>query len=171
MSRWLAMHPPARETKRPPAQPPPALVRAPDAADTSAAMTDRVRFARSPTGYLHVGGARTALFNWLYARKQGGEFHLRIENTDTTREVAEAVDQIQETLRWLGLDLDGEVTFQLDRMEKAQQVARQLVDEGKAYEDEGAIRFRMPDEGLTAWDDVVLGRIEYPNDKLEDLVL
>src|SRR5437899_1167241 len=134
-------------------------------------MTVRVRFAPSPTGYLHVGGARTALFNWLFARHEGGEFLLRIENTDTSREVAEAVDQIQETLRWLGLDLDGEVTFQLDRMEKAQEVARQLVDEGKAYEDEGAIRFRMPDEGLTAWDDVVLGQIEYPNDKLEDLVL
>jgi glutamyl-tRNA synthetase len=131
----------------------------------------RVRFAPSPTGYLHVGGARTALFNWLFARHEGGEFHLRIENTDTSREVAEAVGQIQETLRWLGLDLDGEVTFQLDRMDKAQEVARRLVDEGKAYEDEGAIRFRMPDEGLTAWDDVVLGRIEYPNDKLEDLVL
>jgi len=131
----------------------------------------RVRFAPSPTGYLHVGGARTALFNWLFARHEGGEFRLRIENTDTSREVAEAVGQIQETLRWLGLDLDGEVTFQLDQMPKAQEVARQLVDEGKAYEDEGAIRFRMPDEGLTAWDDVVLGRIEYPNDKLEDLVL
>jgi glutamyl-tRNA synthetase len=131
----------------------------------------RVRFAPSPTGYLHVGGARTALFNWLFARHEGGEFLLRIEYTDTSREVAEAVDKIQESLRWLGLDLDGEVTFQLDRMEKAQEVARQLVDQGKAYEDEGAIRFRMPDEGLTAWEDVVLGRIEYPNDKLEDLVL
>jgi glutamyl-tRNA synthetase len=134
-------------------------------------LSVRVRFAPSPTGYLHVGGARTALFNWLFARHEGGEFRLRIENTDTSREVAEAVDQIQETLRWLGLDWDGEVTFQLDRMERAQEVARQLVGEGKAYEDEGAIRFRMPDEGLTAWDDVVLGRIEYPNEKLEDLVL
>ncbi|HYA08465.1 MAG TPA: glutamate--tRNA ligase [Gaiellaceae bacterium] len=134
-------------------------------------MSVRVRFAPSPTGYLHVGGARTALFNWLFARHEGGEFRLRIENTDTSREVAEAVGQIQETLRWLGLDLDGDVSFQLDRMEKAQEVARQLVDEGKAYEDEGAIRFRMPDEGLTVWDDVVLGPIEYPNEKLEDLVL
>jgi len=134
-------------------------------------MSVRVRFAPSPTGYLHVGGARTALFNWLFARHEGGEFRLRIENTDTSREVAEAVGQIQETLGWLGLDLDGDVSFQLDRMEKAQEVARQLVDEGKAYEDEGAIRFRMPDEGLTVWDDVVLGPIEYPNEKLEDLVL
>ena len=134
-------------------------------------MPVRVRFAPSPTGYLHVGGARTALFNWLFARHEGGEFHLRIENTDTSREVAEAVGQIQETLRWLGLDLDGEVTFQLDRMERAQEVGRQLVAEGRAYEDEGAIRFRMPNEGVTVWEDVVLGRIEYPNEKLEDLVL
>ena len=124
-------------------------------------MSVRVRFAPSPTGYLHIGGARTALFNWLFARHQGGEFLLRIENTDVGREVAEATDQIQGTLSWLGLDWDGEVTFQLDRMERAQQVARELVAEGKAYEDEGA----------TAWEDVVLGRIEYPNEKLEDVVL
>ncbi len=134
-------------------------------------MSVRARFAPSPTGYLHVGGARTALFNWLFARHEGGEFRLRIENTDVSREVAEAVDQIQGTLAWLGLDWDGEVTFQLDRMEHAQEVARRLVAEGKAYEDEGAIRFRMPDEGTTAWDDVVLGRIEYPSEKLEDIVL
>jgi glutamyl-tRNA synthetase len=131
----------------------------------------RVRFAPSPTGYLHIGGARTALFNWLFARHEGGEFLLRIENTDVSREVAEATDQIQSTLSWLGLNWDGEVTLQLDRMERAQEVARELVAEGKAYEDEGAIRFRMPDEGLTAWEDVVLGRIEYPNEKLEDVVL
>jgi len=131
----------------------------------------RVRFAPSPTGYLHIGGARTALFNWLFARHEGGEFLLRIENTDVGREVAEATDQIQGTLSWLGLGWDGEVTFQLDRMERAQEVARELVAEGKAYEDEGAIRFRMPDGGVTAWEDVVLGRIEYPNEKLEDVVL
>jgi glutamyl-tRNA synthetase len=134
-------------------------------------VSARARFAPSPTGYLHVGGARTALFNWLFARHEGGEFRLRIENTDTSREVAEAVDQIKGTLTWLGLDWDGEVTFQLDRMAHAQEVARQLVEEGKAYEDEGAIRFRMPDEGTTAWDDLVLGRIETPNEKLEDLVI
>jgi glutamyl-tRNA synthetase len=131
----------------------------------------RARFAPSPTGYLHVGGARTALFNWLFAHHEGGEFRLRIENTDVSREVAEAVGQIQGTLSWLGLDWDGEVTFQLDRMEHAQEVARKLVEEGKAYEDEGAIRFRMPDEGTTAWDDVVLGRVEVPSEKLEDVVL
>jgi glutamyl-tRNA synthetase len=131
----------------------------------------RVRFAPSPTGYLHIGGARTALFNWLFARHEGGEFRLRVENTDTSREVAEATEQIQDSLRWLGLDWDGELTFQLDRMEEAQQAARRLLDEGKAYEDEGAIRFRMPDEGVTTWDDLVLGRVEVPNEKLEDVVL
>jgi glutamyl-tRNA synthetase len=130
-----------------------------------------VRFAPSPTGMLHIGGVRTALFNWLFARNQGGEFRLRIENTDTGREVAEATAQIQDSLRWLGLDWDGEVTFQLDRMERSREEAGRLVAEGKAYEDEGAIRFRMPDEGVTAWDDVVLGRVEVPNEQLEDLVL
>jgi glutamyl-tRNA synthetase len=130
----------------------------------------RVRFAPSPTGFLHIGGVHTALFNWLFARHEGGEFRLRIENTDTSREVAEAAEQIQESLRWLGLDWDGPVTFQLDRLERCKEEAQRLVSEGAAYEDEGAIRIRMPDEGTTAWNDLVRGRIEYPNEKLEDLV-
>jgi glutamyl-tRNA synthetase len=130
-----------------------------------------VRIAPSPTGFPHIGLVHTALFNWLFARHEGGEFRLRIENTDTSREVAEATEQIQESLRWLGLDWDGEVTFQLDRMERCKEEAQRLLDEGKAYEDEGAIRVRMPDEGVTAWDDLIRGRIEYPNEKLEDLVL
>src|SRR5438067_6585 len=134
-------------------------------------MAVRVRMAPSPTGLLHIGNVRTALFNWLYARHEGGEFRLRIENTDTSREVAEAVDQIQDSLRWLGLDWDGPHTFQLDRMDDCRRVADDLVAGGKAYEDEGAIRFRMPDDGVTAWDDVVRGRIEYPNEKLEDVVI
>src|SRR3982751_5425826 len=127
--------------------------------------------APSPTGFLHIGNVRTALFNWLFARHEGGEFRLRIENTDTSREVAEATQQIQDSLRWLGLDWDGDVTFQLDRLDDCAEIARRLVDEGKAYEDEGAIRFRMPDEGVTAWDDAVRGRVEFPNDQLEDVVL
>ena len=135
-------------------------------------MSVRVRMAPSPTGLLHIGNVRTALFNWLFARQhEGGEFHLRIENTDTSREVAEATQQIQDSLSWLGLDLDGEVTFQLDRMEQCAEVAQKLLAEDKAYEDEGAIRFRMPDEGTTGWDDVVRGRIEVPNETIEDLVL
>jgi glutamyl-tRNA synthetase len=129
-----------------------------------------VRFAPSPTGFLHIGGVRTALYNWLFARHEGGEFRLRIENTDTGREVAEATEQILESFRWLGLHWDGEVTFQLDRMERCQHEARRLLEEGKAYEDEGAIRIKMPDEGTTAWDDLVRGRIEWANEELDDLV-
>ena len=134
-------------------------------------MAVRVRMAPSPTGALHVGGVRTALFNWLFARHHGGEFLVRIENTDTSREVQGAVEHALDSLAWLGLDWDRPPTFQLDRIEECAALARQLVADGKAYEDEGAIRYRMPDEGVTAWDDVVKGRIEFPNEQLEDLVL
>jgi glutamyl-tRNA synthetase len=127
--------------------------------------------APSPTGALHVGGVRTALFNWLFARHHGGEFLVRIENTDTSREVQGAVEHALDSLAWLGLDWDRPPTFQLDRIDDCAALALQLVAEGKAYEDEGAIRYRMPDEGVTAWDDVVKGRIEFPNEQLEDLVL
>ncbi len=134
-------------------------------------MPVKVRFAPSPTGFLHIGGVRTALFNWLFARHAGGEFHLRIENTDTGREVAEATDQIKESLSWLGLDWDGPVTFQLDQTERCQVEARRLLEEGKAYEDEGAIRIKMPDEGVTGWDDAVRGPVEVANDTIEDLII
>jgi glutamyl-tRNA synthetase len=127
--------------------------------------------APSPTGLLHIGNVRTALFNWLFAQQKGGEFHLRIENTDTSREVAEATQQIQDSLSWLGLHWDGDLTFQLDRQQDCVEVAQRLVAEGKAYEDEGAIRFRMPDEGVTGWNDVVRSRIEVANETIEDLVL
>src|SRR5258708_791300 len=113
-------------------------------------MSVRVRMAPSPTGFLHIGGVRTFLFNWLYARGRGGECLLRIENTDASREVADSVEQIQRSLRWLGIDWDGPVTFQLDAMERCGAVAERLVEDGHAYLDEGAIRFRMPDEGITA---------------------
>lgn len=134
-------------------------------------MSVRVRMAPSPTGFLHIGGVRTFLFNWLYARGRGGECLLRIENTDTSREVEESVAQIERSLRWLGIDWDGETTFQLDRLERAQAEARRLVSEGSAYEDEGAIRIRMPEDGKTGWDDAIKGRIEVSNEELEDLVL
>jgi glutamyl-tRNA synthetase len=127
--------------------------------------------APSPTGFLHIGGVRTFLFNWLFARQQRGECLLRIENTDTSREVAESVEQIQDSLHWLGIDWDGPVTFQLDRMAAARELAETLLAEDKAYEDEGAIRFRMPDEGTVSWDDAVRGRIEFENENLADLVL
>jgi glutamyl-tRNA synthetase len=134
-------------------------------------MSVKVRMAPSPTGFLHIGGVRTFLFNWLFARQQGGECLLRIENTDTSREVAEATDQIQESLRWVGIDWDGDVRFQLDTADRARELAQKLVAEGKAYEDEGAIRFRQPSEGSVWWDDAVRGRIEFQNDKLADLVI
>ncbi len=127
--------------------------------------------APSPTGALHVGGVRTALFNWLFARNRGGEFLIRIENTDTSREVQGAVDHALESLAWLGLDWDRPPTFQLDRVGDCAEAARRFVAEGKAYEDEGAIRFRMPDEGVTGWEDVVKGHIEFPNEQLDDLVI
>ena len=127
--------------------------------------------APSPTGFLHIGGVRTFLFNWLFARGHGGDCLLRIENTDTSREVAESVEQIERSLRWLGIGWDGDTTFQLDVMERAKDEALRLVAEGTAYEDEGAIRFRMPDEGSTGWDDAIKGRIEVPNVELEDVVL
>ena len=127
--------------------------------------------APSPTGLLHIGGVRTFLFNWLYARGRGGECLLRIENTDTSREVEESVEQIERSLRWLGIEWDGETTFQLDVMERAKEEARRLVADGAAYEDEGAIRIRMADEGTTGWDDAIKGRIDVSNAELEDLVL
>jgi glutamyl-tRNA synthetase len=127
--------------------------------------------APSPTGFLHIGGVRTFLFNWLFARQQGGECLLRIENTDTSREVAEAVDQIQASLRWVGIDWDGSVSFQLDTADRARELARELVEKGHAYEDEGAIRFRQPKEGTVSWVDAVRGEIEFRNELLPDLVI
>ncbi len=91
------------------------------------------RFAPSPTGYLHIGGARTALFNWLYARRHGGTFRLRIEDTDRARSTPEAIDAILEGMRWLGLEHDGEVVYQFARAERHRQVAEELLAKGLAY--------------------------------------
>ncbi len=134
-------------------------------------MSVRVRMAPSPTGFLHIGGVRTFLFNWLYARGRGGECLLRIENTDTNREVAESVEQIERSLAWLGIDWDGATRFQLEGAERCRREAARLVTEGKAYEDEGAIRVRMPAAGVIGWDDAVKGRIEFPAAELEDMVI
>src|SRR5712671_5896721 len=97
------------------------------------AMTVVTRFAPSPTGYLHIGGARTALFNWLFAKHNGGKFLLRIEDTDRARSTKEAVDAIIDGLQWLGLDWDGEIVFQSHRLARHAEIARQLLAEGKAY--------------------------------------
>ena len=96
-------------------------------------MSPVMRFAPSPTGYLHIGGARTALFNWLYARHTGGKFLLRIEDTDRERSTEAAVSAIFDGLRWLGLDWDGEPVFQSKRQQRHAEVANQLLAEGKAY--------------------------------------
>ncbi len=136
-------------------------------------MTDsetRVRFAPSPTGYLHVGGARTALFNWLFARKVAGKFLLRIEDTDRTRSSEEHVRVILDGLEWLGLDIDEDIVFQAAGLERHQRLADRLRDEGKAYEEEGAIRFRMPDAEIV-WDDIVYGRISFKGADIKDWVI
>jgi glutamyl-tRNA synthetase len=93
----------------------------------------RTRFAPSPTGYLHIGGARTALFSWAYARKLGGKFILRIEDTDLERSTPESVQAILDSMKWLGLDYDEGPFYQMQRMDRYKEVIAQLLDEGKAY--------------------------------------
>ena len=141
-------------------------------------MTPRLRFAPSPTGYLHVGGARTALFNWLYARRHGGAFILRIEDTDVERSQPEMVTGILDGLRWLGIDWDEgpEIGgphapyFQSQRLERYRAAARQLLDSGQAFEDGGAIRFRVP-PGKTQFTDSVHGPIAFDNEHIESFVI
>ena len=141
-------------------------------------MTPRLRFAPSPTGYLHVGGARTALFNWLYARRHGGAFILRIEDTDVERSQAEMVTGILDGLRWLGIDWDEgpEVGgphapyFQSERLDRYRAAAKQLLDSGQAFEDGGAIRFRVP-PGKTQFTDSVHGPIAFDNEHIESFVI
>ena len=95
-------------------------------------MTVVTRFAPSPTGYLHIGGARTALFNWLFARHHGGKYVLRVEDTDKKRSTQDAIDKIFEGLSWLGLEHDGDVVFQSQNAGRHAEVAAQLLAEGKA---------------------------------------
>ncbi len=128
----------------------------------------RVRFAPSPTGYLHIGGARTALFNWLFARHHSGKFILRIEDTDRTRNTEEAAAAIYEGLRWLGLDWDegphagGDLGpyLQSERTEIYERYLKQLQDGGHIFEDAGALRFRSPREHVLV-DDIVCGKIDF----------
>jgi glutamyl-tRNA synthetase len=156
----------------------------------------RVRFAPSPTGALHIGGARTALYNWLLARGHGAEFVLRIEDTDRERSTPENVEQIFEALRWLGLDWDGDPVFQSQRRERHAEVVEQLIagghayrsnagpDDVKAYKEahgnagfrgsddgEGAVRLRMPDEGATVVRDVIRGESTFEHRLMDDLVI
>ena len=128
----------------------------------------RVRFAPSPTGYLHIGGARTALFNWLYARHSGGAFILRIEDTDKARNTTEATQAIYDGLRWLGLDWDegpqagGEFGpyFQSGREAIYQQYLEKLHTAGRIYEDNGSVRFKFARERITV-EDMICGRVEF----------
>ena len=136
-------------------------------------MSVRVRFAPSPTGYLHIGGARTALFNWLYARHTGGTFILRIEDTDAARNTQEAVEVILNGLRWLGLDWDegpisGDATgpskgdrgpyFQSQRQQNYARRVEALLSHGLAYEQEGAVKFKMQREPVVI-PDLVVGQV------------
>ncbi|MBX3175242.1 MAG: glutamate--tRNA ligase [Gemmatimonadaceae bacterium] len=177
------------------------------------ASPPRLRFAPSPTGYLHVGGARTALFNWLLARKLGGQFLLRVEDTDRARSTEESTRAIFEGMTWLGLDWDEEVVFQGANLARHRADAERLLLEGKAYRcfctaddlaqrraaaeaaggafaydrrcdrilpeeaerraaagEAFTIRFRVRD-GETAWDDLVHGRISFPNKDIDDFII
>ena len=165
------------------------------------------RFAPSPTGFLHIGGARTALFNWLFARHHGGKFLLRIEDTDRARSTKEAIDAILDGMRWLGLDWDGHEYYQSQFWARHAEVAHRLLERGAAYRcwmsqdelaaqrelaqkerkpfrinspwrdrsDEGegpsVIRLKAPQDGETAIDDQVQGRVIVQNSELDDFVL
>src|ERR687894_270140 len=156
----------------------------------------RVRFAPSPTGALHIGGARTALFNWLLARGRGGTMLLRIEDTDRERSTPENVEHIFEALRWLEVDWDEEPIFQHQRADRHAGAVQQLLDSGRAYrstagpeqvaafkaehgnrgfrgsdEGEGAVRLRVPDEGATVVRDVIRGESAFENSLQDDLVI
>jgi len=138
----------------------------------------RLRFAPSPTGYLHVGGARTALFNWLYARRHGGIFVLRIEDTDVVRSSDEMVTGILDGMRWLGLDWDEGPDvggphapyFQSERLDKYRTAAERLLAADRAVKDEGAIRFKVP-PGKTSFTDLVHGPITFDNEHIEPFVI
>jgi len=139
----------------------------------------RVRFAPSPTGYLHIGGARTALYNWLHARHTGGQFLLRIEDTDRERHNEAAVEAIKDGMNWLGLDWDGEVVFQSERLERYREVAGQLEEAGVAYRtDKGAaekgeaLAFRVEvQKAAIEFEDQVLGKVTFQDEVIEDFIL
>ena len=173
-----------------------------DPADTPPAAPHpvRVRFAPAPTGYLHLGSARTALFNWLTARHLGGKFLLRVEDTDVERSRQELIDVIFEGLEWLGMDWDEDPVLQSTRFEVHQEAVDRLLDSGLAYWSDGvpeadrdrtggraydpadrdrelgpgdgrAVRFKVPHVGTTSWDDLIRGEISFENENIEDFVI
>ena len=177
-------------------------------------MTIKTRFAPSPTGYLHIGGVRTALYSWAFARHHGGEFLLRIEDTDLERSTAESVQIILNGMQWVGLHADNadNIVYQTQNFPRYKELIQQLLDSGHAYhcycskeeleqmrekaEREGTatydrrwrpeagktlpeipagvepvVRFKMPTDGVTRWNDLVKGEISIPNAALDDLII
>jgi glutamyl-tRNA synthetase len=131
----------------------------------------RLRFAPSPTGALHIGGARTALYNWLLARGSGGTLVLRLEDTDRERSTPENVEQIIDALGWLELDWDEGPHSQSERGDRHREEIARLVGEGHAYEHEGAVRLRVPAEGITTVRDAIRGEIAFDHASIDDFVI
>jgi len=129
----------------------------------------RVRFAPSPTGFLHIGGARTALFNWLYVRGQDGKFILRIEDTDRQRSQKEFLDEILESMKWLGLDWD-ELYHQSERFDIYREYAQKLLSAGKAYKEGEAVILKMPPKEIKLYD-IIRGEIAFDTQIIKDQVL
>ena len=135
-------------------------------------MTVRTRFAPSPTGALHIGGARTALLAYLFARRHNGQFLLRIEDTDRTRSTPENVQQILDAMAWLELNYDEPAVSQTANQPQHEKAVQKLLEAGAAYEDEGAIRFKVPAHDVT-FNDLILGEITTPHTSpsLKDFVI
>ena len=131
----------------------------------------KTRFAPSPSGYLHIGGVRTALYAWLFARNQGGKFLLRIEDTDTERSSEESKISILEGMKWLGLEHDEEIIHQSERFEIYKERANELIAAGKAYESEGAIRFKSDRSSNVIISDHVFGHVEVNGDEMDDFII
>ncbi len=131
----------------------------------------RVRFAPSPTGALHIGGARTALYNWLLARGSGGSLVLRIEDTDRERSTPQTVEQILDALRWLELGWDEGPFSQAEQLPRHREAIERLLDEGHAYRDEGAVRLRVSQEGETVVQDEIRGDVRFPHSGIKDFVV
>ena len=129
------------------------------------------RFAPSPTGYLHIGGVRTALFNYIFAKKNQGKFLVRIEDTDKERSEEQFIEAIMEGLDWVGLNPDLDPIKQSERFDIYKEEATRLMDLGEAYEDEGAVRLKVKREGSTLVKDLVYGDIEFLNSELDDIVI
>ena len=131
----------------------------------------KVRFAPSPTGYLHIGSARTALFNWLYARHNNGKFIIRIEDTDKERSKEEFLNEILDSLKWLFMSWDGELVFQSKRFDVYRKYAQALIEKGLAYLEGPAIIFKVEKGKTVPFDDMIRGRVEFSTNDIKDQVL